>query len=519
MRRYKFGFNPSSMGGDGLTLWPDLEITHSSEPIDLLYANYSARRIDTRPILDSGRMIWNSFTGITLPILMKYRDIMISNPVAAENLDMLKQAVEAGVRVHMMHESGTIDQAIADALAVGCYSVIAGASGDITLIAAAGLRVASYPGLAVVVQPDVAFVQLSGIDTYADATLMVSQLGNTTPIVLGIAVAHQDSASWARAMLVNCNTIMTQSAETDVQAPKLYLGQTMLGVDNLGASIKFKTDIGYVETNTLGSFWRVTNTLAGIIEHGISVTEDVEIFYITSDFPVDFEDKANIPYPYTNDVELKRYVMLFTTGATYGDLLIEVSDDSDHIIYQTTRNMVNPLPEWMDWRINEESLGFGLTNIVGAYISEFENAVAQTRMAMIQRFPVDDVNGFGVVSWVGENYYPPQPLLNDNGYPYVQCSNINELMFSSVPAFYLMDDGHAVFVNTTYGQNLWTPLDEWGLLLDLHRHPEEGLRRFRARLLDVFQHPVGASREGMKYAIIRELSPYGISDDTFQTIE
>ena len=115
--------------------------------------------------------------------------------------------------------------------------------------------------------------------------------------------------------------------------------------------------------------------------------------------------------------------------------------------------------------------------------------------------------------------YPMVPTeLVYNSYPYPICQDENQFIHSKVPAILMLneEDQYIVCKNLgTYPNNVWTPLDEWGLLLSTPRHDGENLTRYRLRLMDVFEHYIGSDQEGMERGLFRELCPTGMDTDTF----
>lgn len=494
-----------------------------SEVVDLLSGNYSARRVDTRHIVSMAAYDYEE-TELSLPELMRFSDFIATDYDVKNKSDVLLQASEAGVKLHLslpMDSSG--DEVFRSARAIKAFSISATNTVDNQQIKDAGYFVfgnMEYDSGDHIFTEGANIVVIGALPemTLEESEAIVAATPSTVGRVIVSTPMDYPSKVLPQAMALNADALLVDYNSRNLEIyPKLYLGERLLGVNADGNDVVFTTDIGTVRTDLNGNKWIVENHLATIVGHGIDGTGNIT--YLTADSPEKIVAPGNIPYPYSNDVELQRYVKFFTDG---GDIILRyfVSADSDTIVYQATRDIVDPLPEWTVWRTNDNSLAFKLTNIAGAEVSAFENAIAEVRMALIQRFPVEDVHGTCYTSFVGKNYFPPIPMNDVYGNLVVQAANENELMFSSVPAFLVTDDGVAIFVGNQGKENLWTPLDEWGLLLDLKRHTGEHLARYQNRLQDIFKHPVGSTRQGLIAAAIRELQPFnGPTETSFTTIE
>lgn len=496
MRRFAKAL-PITTGAGLPARWAALGVSYMGTTIDLFEPNYTCRRLDDRPLIAP----LGDFRAHVPEAgeLLLYRDALVTD---ATDDALVTEAAAAGVLIHVT-PSGTLADAIAYATTVGATSVHCQNADDCAVVRVAGLS--SAADSADDLEPDVTLVDTTDIDLYAEAETIVS-LCSSSWRVLAIG-SNSDVSAYARAMAINADAVVCTAV------PKIYMGEKLEGfvVDN--TTWVFATDLGTVYTDAAGASWRVRNELTTCVDHGLTAPAALTVYAATADTAAELDITAGEctydPVPYTNNLTLKRYVRFFASASGTCTLNYQLADDSDTISYRITQSMVDKLPEWMIWRTNGDSLAWKMTNIAGAALSEFDNAIEQTKWAMLQNFPAADVCGIGYASYVGTGYYPAATTVSAT---YAQAATINEFMLAAFPCYMLIDDQmvYNVTLANTEQMNLWTPLDEWGLLLDCERHSGETLARFRDRLLDVFAHDVAGTVAGLAAALRRELDPTGL---------
>ena len=170
-----------------------------------------------------------------------------------------------------------------------------------------------------------------------------------------------------------------------------------------------------------------------------------------------------------------------------------------------------------------------ITNEVMALSKELKDCALDIRMNNVVDFPTDYYNGLCSVYYDNdistqtfEIYSNGLPVIKDEliyeSLPIAIAEDESQFIHSLIPAVLPIQEEYQYIVCNNLGlypNNVWTPLDEWGLLLSTPRHNGEDLARYRLRLLDVFNHHIGSNQEGMEYGIFRELCPTGMDTNTF----
>ena len=175
------------------------------------------------------------------------------------------------------------------------------------------------------------------------------------------------------------------------------------------------------------------------------------------------------------------------------------------------------------WLISNALIG--ITNLMKA-------STVELQLSHIVDFPIDYWNGLCDIT---EDLMISQSKFNitSSGIPQI----LDGMIYNKLPIPIAQDDAQFVHSKVVsilnveedfqyltcrllpaYPYNIWTPLDEWGLILDTPRHDGEGLLRYKARLEDVFNHKIGSDIEGTTYGILRELSPTGMDIDSYLPI-
>jgi hypothetical protein len=517
-----------------------------SDVIDTFTYNYSVKRDDSYTLVQR----YKDLTGVDLSSVAvntagrcKYvtiRDTLLDNTdYDATVLAALSTIATTGTEVYVEPTHYSLADTISLASNNSLTGIIATSSGQVTTIRAAGLKAVSYGYGGFVV--DVCIYDTASVTTNATA---VSAMASITSSGAAVVIAREeyagtrfDDAMYVKAMAIGADGFGYDESNDQMDisdyviAPKVFMGTTQVPADN-GTPFSeeiadfnvstdywvFPTDIGKVLTDSTGSFFLVRNELGRVVEHGLTSVETLSVE--TSNDVNELDDNITVPIEYSNEIELDRYVRFSCMASDETPILhITISPDADTINQSATYDIVDPLPGWMAWKTDTGSIAWKFTNAIGAVIDDLVDQASSVALSSVQAFPVTEVNGFGLKYWVGESYYPdPIEWSDEDAVIAAQASDIRELMLSSEPAYAIMGewiisvngaDDSGLFGEET---NLWTPLDEWGLLLGLHRHDGETLTRFRARILDIGLSPANATESGLENALFRELMPPDTTD-------
>lgn len=190
-----------------------------------------------------------------------------------------------------------------------------------------------------------------------------------------------------------------------------------------------------------------------------------------------------------------------------------------------TQRLADEYPVWTHAKNSKKSNAQRFLNFFGITLEELEAWIEWTRrQKYISTADLKQID-FAYVYKIPERIDLDQPfeiveILE--GTTLKEINRIHDFMQNVTYAGYMLDrETRQFFTRVSYGfleiyqdkiaetlepqmHHIWNTFDEFGLLLDVHRLPNEGNEYFKERILDVFRYPAGATYLGLIYGISRE---------------
>lgn len=190
-----------------------------------------------------------------------------------------------------------------------------------------------------------------------------------------------------------------------------------------------------------------------------------------------------------------------------------------------TQQLANEYPVWTHARNSKKSNAQQFLNFFGIALEEVESWIEWTRrQKYIETADLKQIDYAFVYSIPDEvnlaEAFTVRENLNNTEVPVI--GSIHDLMKNvTFPGYFLDKETRQLFTRINYGvirieqenfmdwldpsmHHVWNTFDEFALLFDLRRLPNETNESLKERILDVFRYPAGAHYLGLIYGITRE---------------
>lgn len=190
-----------------------------------------------------------------------------------------------------------------------------------------------------------------------------------------------------------------------------------------------------------------------------------------------------------------------------------------------TQHLANEYPVWTHARNSRKSNAQQFLNFFGITLEEVEAWIHWTRrQKYIETADLKQID-YAYVYKIPEEVDLDKPFKVSEIFEGVELQQIlrtHDFMRNVTQPGYMLDKKeHQLFTRIAYGfldieqddfeesmepqmHHIWNTFDEFGLLLDVHRLPNESNEDLKERILDVFRYPAGANYLGLIYSITRE---------------
>lgn len=190
-----------------------------------------------------------------------------------------------------------------------------------------------------------------------------------------------------------------------------------------------------------------------------------------------------------------------------------------------TQRLANEYPVWTHARNSKNSNAQQFLNFFGLTLEEVEAWIQWTqRQKYIQTADLKQID-YAFVYKIPDTIDINQPFSLIEAFEGTELKEIESMHHFmqnvTYPGYVIDREQRQFFTRVAYGfleieqgsveaslepsmHHIWNTFDEFGLLLDVHRLPNETNEDFKERILDVFRYPAGAHYLGLIYGISRE---------------
>lgn len=201
-----------------------------------------------------------------------------------------------------------------------------------------------------------------------------------------------------------------------------------------------------------------------------------------------------------------------------------------------TKKLLDGLPYWFAMRRQAPSVGAEFLNLIGLHLADIkfllDYGFEQTFISSCDERALDVVykaiipvhQSVSAIQSFSLNGRPLEVVEKINDF-FVQSDTVDSpalcfvdtkrnIIYTRIPGYKTLTEDYGSLDYTVeqksyrqrlYHHHVWNYLDEFGLLFDCQRLKNESNFQYKRRLLDVFKHPGGAHKEGLLFALGREL--------------